>query len=421
VNLPGNAGGIYLDRKMPDSNNPTYKWYILGLLTITGTLVSAIPFSCMPVLFKEISEDLGLSLVQIGTIWGISSLAGIFVSLLGGVLSDKFGVKVILSVFCILVGITGALRGFSNDFFTLTATVFLNGMVRLVIPVTVTKTVGMWFRGPRLGLAMGISAMGMGLGLMLGPLISATVVSPLLGGWRNVMFFYGAISAFVGILWFLMGRQPPEIPAANGTPTRVPLRQALAKLIRLKALWLLGFTLLFRTGGLMGMTGYLALYLQGKGWNEAAADGALATFYAVSTLCVVPLTFLSDKLGSRRAIMLPALLVTIICIGILPLVQGNIVWALMVFSGIFMDGFMAIITTMLMETKGVGIEYSGMALGIVFTIAQVGSLISPPLGNAFADINAGLPFAFWAILSVAALVTFAFIKETGWRKAKAIK
>jgi hypothetical protein len=118
--------------------------------------------------------------------------------------------------------------------------------------------------------------------------------------------------------------------------------------------------------------------------------------------------------------MIPALLVTIICIGLLFLVQGNIVWALMVFSGMFMDGFMAIIVTMLMETKGVGMEYSGMALGIVFTIAQVGSLVSPPLGNAFADINAGLPFAFWAVLSVSALVTFAFVKETGWRKAKAI-
>jgi len=78
-----------------------------------------------------------------------------------------------------------------------------------------------------------------------------------------------------------------------------------------------------------------------------------------------------------------------------------------------MDSFMALSMTVLMETKGVGMEYAGMALGIVFTIAQIGSLTSPPLGNALASFNTGLPFAFWAALSLAALVCFIFIKETG--------
>jgi len=383
--------------------------------------VAAVPFSCMPVLFQEMSQDLGLDVVQIGTVWGISSLAGVFVSLLGGVLSDKFRVKNILVLFCVLTGITGALRGLSNNFFSLTATVFLNGMVRLVIPVAVTKTLGMWFKGPRLGVAQGIGAMGMGLGLMLGPLISATVLSPALGGWRNVMYFYGAVSAFVGIFWLMIPEKLAGVQTDNETPTRVPLRQALGKLLRLKPLWLLGLTLMFRIGGVMGMTGYLPLYLFRKGWPQAAADGTLSLFYAVSTLSVVPLSFLSDRLGSRKAIMLPALIVSTICIGVLPVAPESVVWVLMVLSGIFMDAFMAITMTMLMETGGVGIEYTGMALGIVFTIAQVGSLVSPPVGNAFANINPGLPFVFWAALSAAALGMLIFVKETGWRKAGARK
>jgi MFS family permease len=187
---------------MQDAYPSNFKWYMLALLTATGTFVSAIPFSCMPVLFKEISEDLGLSLVQIGTIWGTASLAGVFVSLIAGVLSDRFGLKFFLSVSCILVGVTGALRGLSNSFLTLMVTVFINGIVRLMIPISVTKTVGMWFKGNNLGMAMGIAAMGMGLGLMLGPMISATILSPLLGGWRSVLYLYGAISVIVGILWF---------------------------------------------------------------------------------------------------------------------------------------------------------------------------------------------------------------------------
>jgi len=406
---------------MSDEHQLTYRWYILALLTATGTFVAALPFSCMPVLFKEISEDLGLSLIEIGTVWGIASLAGIFVSLIGGLLGDRFGVKLVLGVSCVLVGITGALRGLSVDFLTLTVTTFANGIVRLIVPINVTKTVGMWFKGPNLGLAMGISAMGMGLGLMLGPVISATILSPLLGGWRNVMFLYGAVSAVVGILWFLFGKELQQVESIDRISGAVPFRQALSKLIRIKALWLLGFTLMFRSGCIMGMTGYLPLYLREQGWTAASADGTLAAFYAISTICVVPLTALSDKIGSRKAILFPALLVTIICLGLLPVVHGTIVWVLMILAGIFMDGFMAIIVTMLLETDGVGPVYSGTALGIAFTLAQFGGVASPPLGNSFADVNPGLPFVFWAALSVAPLVTLAFTKETGWRKTKAIK
>ena len=395
-----------------------YKWYILALATVTGTFVSAIPFSCMPVLFKEISDDLGLDLVQVGFVWGIANLAGIFVSIIAGLLSDRFGVKNILSIFCILVGVTGSLRGFSDGFFILTLTVFLNGIVRLIIPITVTKAIGIWFRGKNLGMAMGIGAFGMGLGLTLGPLISATIMSPALGGWQNVMHFYGALSVVVGILWIVFGREPVKVGSTTKSGT-VPLRQALSRLIHLKALWFIGLTLLFRVSCLMGMTGYLPLYLrEQRGWEIAAADGTLAIFYAISTICVVPLCFLSDKIGSRKIILYIALIVALVCVGLIPIVEDGMIWVLMLLAGIFMDGFMSLIVTMLLETEGVGPVYSGTALGIVFTIVHIGSASSPPLGNSLDSISQEAPFFFWASLSIVALVMLFFIKETGWRKVR---
>ena len=395
-----------------------YKWYILALATVTGTFVSAIPFSCMPVLFKEISDDLGLDLVQVGFVWGIANLAGIFVSIIAGLLSDRFGVKNILSIFCILVGVTGSLRGFSDGFFILTLTVFLNGIVRLIIPITVTKAIGIWFRGKNLGMAMGIGAFGMGLGLTLGPLISATIMSPALGGWQNVMHFYGVLSVVVGILWIVFGREPVKVGSTTKSGT-VPLRQALSRLIHLKALWFIGLTLLFRVSCLMGMTGYLPLYLrEQRGWEIAAADGTLAAFYAISTICVVPLCFLSDKIGSRKIILYIALIVALVCVGLIPVVEDGMIWVLMLLAGIFMDGFMSLIVTMLLETEGVGPVYSGTALGIVFTIVHIGSASSPPLGNSLDSISQEAPFFFWASLSIVALVMLFFIKETGWRKVR---
>jgi len=373
----------------------------------------------MPVLFKEISEDLGLSLVQIGTVWGVVSLAGVFVGLIGGLLGDRFGVRLVLSLACLLVGITGALRGLSVDFVSLTITVFVYGLIRAIIPINVHKTVSIWFQGRNLGMANGVVSMGMGIGLMLGSMISATVLSPLVGGWRNVLFLYGAVSVLIGTLWVLSGKEPHQVNSVAGYSSAVPMRQALSRLVRIKDLWLLGFTLMFRMGCILGMAGYLPLYLQERGWAAASADGTLAGFYAASMIAVVPLSLLSDRLGSRKAILFTALLTAIIGLSLLPVVDGITVWLLMILVGIFMDGFMAVSVTMVQETKGVGPKYSGTALGLVFTISQLGAFISPPLGNSFASINLGLPFIFWASLSGIALITLVFAKETGWRNIKA--
>ena len=390
--------------------NDKYRWYILALFTAIAIFVASIQQSCMPVLFKEISDDLGLDLVQIGIIWGIHNLAGVFVSLIAGLLSDRFGVKLVLSVICVMSGITGALRGISNSFLILATTSLINGIFRAVIPVIVSKAVGIWFKGKNLGLAMGMPTMGVGLGLTLGPMISSTVLSPFLGGWRNVLYLYGAIAVIVGILWIIFGREP-----YHADSNTVPLRQALPKVIRNKALWLIGLTLLLRFGCILSVAGYLPLYLRDQGWEAASADGALAGFFAISTLCAIPLSFLSDRLGLRKPILYLAWAVVLICISLIPVVEGGMIWFLILFTGIFIDGFMSIIIAMLLESEGIESIHSGTVLGIVFTLMNLGYVVLPPLGNSLASINPGTPFIFWASLSVPALIMLYLTKETGSR------
>jgi len=233
-----------------------------------------------------------------------------------------------------------------------------------------------------------------------------------------VLFLYGALGVAVGLLWLLFGREPHQAGSTTVHPGAVPIRQALSQLILNKALWLIGLTIMFRSGCITGMIGYLPLYLRERGLTAASADNALASFFAASTIFVVPLSSLSDRLGSRKAILFPALLATTVCVGVLPLAQGITVWILMILAGIFFDGFMAVICTMLLETDGVGLAYSGTALGLVFTISQIVGVFTPPLGNSLGGVNPGLPFYFWAAISAVALITLAFCKETGQRRLR---
>ena len=386
---------------------------MLALAAGTNTFAAALPFSCMPVLFKEISEDLGLNLVQIGTVWGMASLAGVFVVLIGGLLGDRFGVKLTVGLACVLLGVTGALRGLSSSFSILAMTMFASGLMRWIMPVNVLKMVSLWFSDRNLGLANGVVSLGMGIGLLLGPMISATVLSPALGGWRSVLFLYGGGSTFIGILWFLFGEEPRHThPVEDHTP-QVPILQALSKLVRVKQLRYLGFTLMCRFACIIGFIGYLPLYLRGRGWESTASDGALTTFYAASILVVIPLSLLSDRLGSRKGILFPALLLTAVGMGLLPIFDGITVWILVILVGITLDSFMALLLTTVQEIKSIEPRYSGAALGLIFTISHLGAFVSPPIGNSLAGIDSGLPFIFWAGLSVVALVPLMFAKETG--------
>ena len=386
------------------------RWYVVGLGAAINLVVFAMAMSAMPVLFSEIADELGLTIVQVGTVWGASSVAGIFSILVAGSLADRFGARRVLTVFCLMAGVFGASRGLSDSFVTLAITSLLFGLASEAVPVIVIKNTSMWFHDRGLGTAQGIVTTCVGGGMMLGSMISATVLSPLLGGWQYVMFLYGGISVLMGIAFFLTVPDPAHAEPTDGV--RAP-RQALAQVMRIKGVWLVAIAMMGFAGCNKGVIGYLPLYLRKIGWSAAAADGALAALNAAGTAAAIPLTLLSDKLGLRKALVLPGLIITIIGVGLLSTVTGPAVWILAILAGVSRDMIWAMASTVIVETDGIGPVYAGTAVGIVHAFTRMGYTFSPPAGNSLVLVNDGLPFVFWAGLSVMALVLYGFVKETG--------
>jgi cyanate permease len=403
-----------LTRVMSSRHSETnYRWYVLALAALTSTLTVAMPNMCLPVLFEEIAEDLGLSVVQIGLVWGISALPGILTGLVGGPIGDRFGARRTLSVACLLVGPAGALRGLSNSPVTLAVTIFLFGLITPMIMMNLTKTCCIWFSRQQLGLANGVVAMGMALGFTVSSMISATVLSPWLGGWRNVLFFYGAITVVFSILWYLSRSAPNDVEVSADETSPRTLRQTVSHVARIQNIWLLGLALLGISGCVQGVLGYLPLYLRGIGWPEAGADGALATFHAASMIFVVPIASWSDRLRSRKTMLMAAALMTIIGAGLLSIVDGMMVWIAVSTAGLVRDGFMAVFVTAVLETEGIGATYAGTAMGLMMALSGIGRLAAPPLGNSLAHIALGLPFTFWAALAATGLLGLYLVKERG--------
>jgi MFS family permease len=387
------------------------KWRMLVLATLTNTLVVAAPSMGLPVLFDEISRSLSLSLVQVGIIWGISSLPGIFTGLLGGALGDRIGPKRVLIGACLLTGLFGGLRGLAFDFWTLAAGMFLMGMVTPLIPLNTLKSCSTWFPPRQLGLASGVLSMGMALGFLLGSMLSATMLSPWLGGWRNVLFFYAALALLLSLPWLLTRPSPEGALAKVAHSAPASFRQTLTHVLRIRNIWLLGFALLGVSGCIQGSLGYLPLYLRRIGWAPALADTALASFHTISMICVVPIALLSDRLGSRKKILLAASLSIITGIGLLSFVDGVLVWVAVCLAGFVRDGFMAVFMTSVIETDGIGPAFAGTATGVTMFLSGLGNLFAPPLGNSLAAIAPGMPFLFWGVLAAAGMGGLLAIQE----------
>ena len=373
-----------------------YRWVILAMVTLSGFLVMGFPTTGLSALFSEIAAALDLSLVDIGVIWGVGSVMGIFTALAGGTFIDQFGTRRTLVALCLATGFFGALRGFAVDFWSLFFSSFFFGMVQPILPMNFVKLNREWFRSRQLGFASGVMSAGFATGLMLGARLSATVLSPLLGGWRAVLIFLGVCAIALAILWALV--HPPVERRRGKRPDIRAIIGNYRYVARFRELWVIALGVFGVLGLMRGLSGYVPTYLREIGWDPASADTAMTVFFFCSLIGVVPISHLSDRLGNRRLVMaFGTAMMTIGCA--LMAVVGDNFWGVMLamaIGGFCFDSFMALKGASTTEVAGLELALVGSALGFVGMLQNIGSAFVPPLGNALSTNSLNLPFLLWA-------------------------
>jgi nitrate/nitrite transporter NarK len=378
---------------------------------LTYGVLTGLDRTCLPVLFKEISTDLNLSTVSLGAIWGMDPLAGIFVGLPAGLLVDRFGIKRTLTVVSILGGIFCALRGFSTNFLTMAASMFLFGAMAAMTPTIVPKVTTIWFESRRLGLTNALINVSSSVGAMAATMTSATVLSPALGGWRNVLFLLGAPMIIIGLLWLFTGREPSKSERQEITTNRVPFREAISRVTHSKEVWILALISMLLWGANMGFQGYLPLYLRNIGWTTISADGAFTAYNAAFMAGVIPMVLIANRLKAHKGVLFFSMAVTAVIFALVPLLNGTGVWVVIIAGNFLRSGTFAITNVLIFSIAGIGSTYGGTAMGLASSIGMMGGFLSPPLGNSLAGISAGAPFFFWAGLAALSLPLFLFLRK----------
>jgi sugar phosphate permease len=215
----------------------------------------------------------------------------------------------------------------------------------------------------------------------------------------------------LSIPWYFTRPAPVAVDRASGGTNPRSLRQTMSYVVRIRKMWLMGWAILGIGGCIQGVLGYLPLYLRDMGWAEASADTAAASFHLASLALVVPIALWSDRLGSRKKVLIAAAFMIAMGVGLLSVVDGVMVWMAVIMAGMVRDGFMAVFLTMIIETEGIGAAYAGTATGFVMVFSGLGGLLAPPLGNSLAHLSPGLPFVFWAALTVIGFLGIYAAKE----------
>lgn len=399
-----------------------YRWWALTLAVLVQIFVVGAAWTIMPVLFGEISQPkpvgLGLSLVELGVIWGIFSLATALFSIPMGMVADKYDVRWVVGLGVMTAAVAGSLRALSGSFSALLIWMFLFGIGYSTIRPSVAKLIGTWFPPDELGMSNGIVMGSYGLGAGLAIQFGGSLLSPAVGGWRNLLFFLGAVIAAIGILWLITarGRQAPpsqKTEGCEGGPEPLPgLFHSMAVALRTRDVWWLVLSQIAFSMGYLGAIGYLPIYLVETGLSRAEAHGFVSILLYAFVAGAIIIPMVSDRLGNRRWVYFvmvascgPAVMATAFARGPF-LVTAFFVWG-------FAAGGIVLSFVVPMEHPKVGPSLAGATIGLLMALGSAGGFVSPIVGNTIAAISGeAAAIVFWGGCFIAAGFCFLLVKET---------
>jgi NNP family nitrate/nitrite transporter-like MFS transporter len=216
-----------------------------------------------------------------------------------GMLTDRFGGRVVFTVLMFFVAIPVALVPVATDYRNLIVVAFLLGMAGASFAVGVGY-VSRWFSMERQGSALGVYGLGnigQSAAVFLGPVVAATF------GFQSVYWGVSALLLVWATVFAVLARNAEPAAKSKG------LSEMLDVLARQPLAWALAAFYFLTFGGFVAFSIYLPTLLRDQfGLSPADAGFRTAGFVVLATLCRPMGGWLSDRIGGSRVLswILPA-------------------------------------------------------------------------------------------------------------------
>ena len=369
-------------------------WIVVVVSTIVLFVNASVVFS-FGVFFKPMLEDLDCGRAVLSGCYSLALVLGAFCGILGGKLSDKFGLRVMLTSNGILLGIGYLLMSRASSVQQIYLFYILVSLGLSCSLVPIISTIPRWFVEKR-GLATGIAVAGVGLGGLATPLLSQWLIS--LYGWDQSYAILGLASLVIIIpLAQLIKHKPPEVTVAaytksTGVKNRQPLDStsrgfSYTEAIKTRQFWIFFLMMFCFFFSLQTVIVHIVPYATDMGIPETIAAGILATISGMSIAGRVGIGFLSDKIGNRLSMCSCLTVATLGLVGFVFAREVLVFYAIVFFFGMAYGGILPLVSTtaaQLFDIRSLGVINGSITFGGILggsLGAFLGGLIFDMTGN----------------------------------------
>jgi predicted MFS family arabinose efflux permease len=385
----------------------TFRWLVLAAATLAQATASFALLG-LAALAGFLQHDFKLSAAETGLLITASYAAPLFSLLFVGDLLDRKSERLIIGIGAVILCTAFALAATSTSYAALLVWLFVAGLGYSATQPGGSKSVSAWFRGDRLGLAMGIRQ----AGLPLGGAVAAAILPAVAAAWSwRAAFVAGAVAALAGGLAFALIYRPPsgEIEAA---PKRASLTvAAVAALLRqpwMRNAMIAGLALVSAQYGILT---WLMLDLRDRA-DIPLTRGAffLALAQAAGAVGRVALAAWSDRTPLLRFRILTLSMIAVasgvlVLLFVPPQTPEPALALLAAWLGFFGLGWYGPWVAYLAEAASA--DQVGLTLGAAMALNQLGIVGAPPLLGLVHDLTGGYA-ALWACVVVVLALAYAF-------------
>ncbi|MBA7688585.1 L-lactate transporter [subsurface metagenome] len=371
------------------------------------------------IFFTPLSSEFGWTSTETSGAYSLAYLLCGVLAIIAGRLSDKLGPRVVLITCGLFLGVGYLLMSQVSSIWQLY--LFLGVMVgagNSGADAPILSTVARWFVRRR-GTVTGITKAGVGIGMLIIPLLATWLISSY--SWRNAYVVIGIIS-LVGVVsaaLFLkrdpeqVGQLPDGVTMIEQTDSNIDTPQfSLRKAVVIRQFWIFSavwFLLSFCTQIVML---HIPPHIIGLGISATVAAAILGTIGGVSILGRIGMGSVSDRLGNKATFII-ALSFLVIALAWVQFAREA--WMFYLFAtlyGIAHGAFFTLISPTLAELFG--LRSLGTIFGVVSFAGTVGGALGPVLSGRIFDITSDYQPAFLICLalSVVAVILMFFLKPT---------
>lgn len=372
--------------------SPHYRWVILALGAASTAALAGVQ-SGLPALGPALQAAFGLSLVEVTAIFTAFGLGTVVTVYAWGVLADRVGERLVLSLGPALGGAAVAAVALAGGLVSVLAGMFVAGMLAAAATSGSGRAVFGWFPRAERGLALGLRQTAVPVGaaaasFSLPALAAATSVDAAL------LVMAGALvaSAVAAAIWL---RDPP--PRRSAAPPAPPAA-------RDPRIWRLGLASALLIVGQVGVSSLLVLYLfSERGWSATEAALALGAVQVGGAVARVAVGRWSDHRDERISpFRRLAVIAGVLLLGatLVANAASVLLVPLLMAGGMFAMSWNGLSFTAAAEISGGG--QAGRAMGLQNTLMRTAGAATPiALGALAAGVSWQLSFLVMGLAPLA--------------------